>query len=327
MKRCLVTGGTGFIGSVLVKRLVSDGYFVRVLDNNFRGVKSRLKDLPGNVEYFEGDIRNYSDVSKACKNIDIVHHLAYINGTEHFYTMPELILEIAVKGIMNIIDACKENQIFELYIASSSETYQTPETIPTPETERLVVPNPLNPRYSYGGGKILWELMAINFGRKYFEKVVIYRPHNVYGSDMGLEHVLPQFTLRMNKLVQETDSDIIDFPIQGMGDETRSFIYIDDFIDGIMILMAKGEHLNVYNIGTMNEITIKDLAAMVGKEFDKTINILPGKVQQGSTSRRCPDTSKIQRLGHNPRISLESGIRILVNWYKTYANEEQKLNV
>ena len=85
---------------------------------------------------------------KACKGIQVVHHLAYINGTEYFYTMPETVLEIAVKGMMNIIDACKENNIHEMYVASSSETYQTPKVFPTKETERLVVPDPLNPRFS-----------------------------------------------------------------------------------------------------------------------------------------------------------------------------------
>ena len=107
--------------------------------------------------------------------------------------------------------------------------------------------------------------MTINFGRKYFEKVIVYRPHNVYGPYMGWEHVLPQFAMKMNKLTQETDGDIIDFPIQGSGEETRSFIYIDDFIDGILTLIQKGEHLNIYNIGTMEEISIKELANFVGE--------------------------------------------------------------
>ena len=209
--------------------------------------------------------------------------------------MPELILEIAVKGMMNVIDACRENKIKELYVASSSETYQIPETIPTLETERLIVPDPLNPRYSYGGGKILWELMAINFGRKYFDKVVVYRPHNVYGPDMGWEHVLPQFAVRMNKIIRETDGDIIDFPIQGSGEETRSFVYIDDFINGLMQLVQKGKHLNIYNIGTMEELSIKELAALVGKCYNKKLNIIPSGILQGSTTRRCPDISKIQK--------------------------------
>ena len=323
--KVLVTGGTGFIGSALVKRLVKDGFDVRVLDNNLRGIESRLNDVIDDIDIIEADIRDYDRLKKACAGIDVIHHLAYINGTEYFYTIPEIILEIAIKGMMNVVDVCRENNIKELYVASSSETYLTPQRIPTPETERLIIPDPLNPRYSYGGGKIMWELMAINFGRKYLDKVIIYRPHNVYGPDMGWEHVLPQFALRMNKLVQETAEDVIDFPIQGSGKETRAFVFIDDFIDGVITLVKKGKHLNIYNIGTMDEISIKDVAVMVGKIFNKRIKIKPDEVLQGSTFRRCPDISKIKRLGYCPKISLESGIEILVDWYKTHANEEKKL--
>ena len=81
-------------------------------------------------------------------------------------------------------------------LASSSEVYQTPPQIPTDEDAPLAVPDALNPRYSYGAGKLISEVMAINFGRKFFERVLIFRPHNVYGPDMGFEHVIPQFALR-----------------------------------------------------------------------------------------------------------------------------------
>ena len=84
-----------------------------------------------------------------------------------------------------------------LVLASSSEVYQTPPHVPTDESAPLVVPDPTNPRYSYGGGKIISELMAINYGRKFFDRVLIFRPHNVYGPDMGCEHVIPQFALRL----------------------------------------------------------------------------------------------------------------------------------
>ena len=269
--KVLVTGGTGFIGSALVKRLVKDGFDVRVLDNNLRGIESRLNDVIDDIDIIEADIRDYDRLKKACAGIDVIHHLAYINGTEYFYTMPEIILEIALKGMMNVVDICRENNIKELYVSSSSETYLTPQRIPTPETERLIVPDPFNPRYSYGGGKIMWELLTINFGRKYLDKAIIYRPHNVYGPDMGWEHVLPQFAIRMNKLVQETAEGVINFPIQGSGKETRAFVYIDDFIDGVITLVKKGKHLNIYNIGTMDEISIKNVAVMVGKIFNKRI--------------------------------------------------------
>ena len=324
-KKHLVTGGSGFIGSALVKRLVADGLDVRVFDNNLRGVKSRLDDVFESIEFIEGDIRNYEQVKIATEGIDIVHHLAYLNGTEYFYKMPELILEIAVKGMMNVIDACKKNNVKEIFVASSSEVYQTPNSIPTTEEERLIVPNPLNPRYSYGGGKILWELMLINFGKKYFERAIIYRPHNVYGPDMGWEHVLPQFTKRMKKIVDSNESKTIDFKIQGSGDETRAFVYIDDFIDGIMKLLKDGEHLNIYNIGNMHEITINELAELVGSAFNKKVNIIPGEITEGSTKRRCPDISKIMKLGYSPKVPIKDGILELVNWYKDNLNEEKKI--
>ena len=103
----------------------------------------------------------------------------------------------ACKGMINVIDACRAHGVGRLMLASSSEVYQTPPQVPTDESAPLVVPDPLNPRYSYGGGKIISELMAINYGRKFFERVLIFRPHNVYGPDMGCEHVIPQFALRL----------------------------------------------------------------------------------------------------------------------------------
>ena len=99
--------------------------------------------------------------------------------------------------MINVIDACRKQKVGRLMLASSSEVYQTPPHIPTDETAPLTVPDVLNPRYSYGAGKLISEVMAINFGRKFFERVLIFRPHNVYGPDMGFEHVIPQFALRL----------------------------------------------------------------------------------------------------------------------------------
>src|SRR3989338_458400 len=213
-KKYLVTGGTGFIGSALVRRLVQKGHHVRVLDNDIRGASSRLSDIKGKIELIKADIRDPRQVSDACKGVDSIIHLAFINGTEYFYTKPELVLEVGVKGMMNVIDASLEHGIKELVLASSSEVYQTPPKIPTDETAPLVVPDPLNPRYSYGSGKIISEMLAINYGRKHFERVVIFRPHNVYGPDMGWEHVIPQLVLRMDDLSKKQPSGTLDFTVQ-----------------------------------------------------------------------------------------------------------------
>ena len=129
--RILVTGGSGFIGSALVKALVRGGHKVRVLDDNSRGAPRRLKDVEKDIEFIAGDIRDASAVTAAVRGMDEVHHLAYVNGTEFFYTKPELILEVAVKGMMNVLDACARHGVRELVLASSSEVYQTPPRVPT----------------------------------------------------------------------------------------------------------------------------------------------------------------------------------------------------
>ena len=124
--------------------------------------------------------------------------------------------------MVNVIDACRTQGVGTLVLASSSEVYQTPPHIPTAEDAPLVVPDVNNPRYSYGAGKLISEVMAINYGRKFFERVLIFRPHNVYGPDMGWEHVIPQFALRLNKLAQAQAAGPLRFEIQGSGSETRS---------------------------------------------------------------------------------------------------------
>jgi nucleoside-diphosphate-sugar epimerase len=325
MKKYLVTGGTGFIGSALVKRLVKEGNFVRVLDNNIRGSIEKLGDTYDSIEFIQGDIRDTETVRKACEGMDSVAHLAYINGTEYFYKMPELVLDVGVRGMLNVIDSCIKENIKELILASSSEVYQSIERIPTDETVPLIIPDPLNPRYSYGAGKIISEMLAINYGRKHFDRVLIFRPFNVYGPDMGWEHVIPQFVLRMNEIVSKSSDNILEFPIQGGGFETRAFIFIDDFIDGLMHVIEKGKHLQTYHIGTMNEIAIKDVAIEVGNYFKKEVQIVGGKAMQGAVSRRCPDNSKICALGFCPKISLKEGITLSAQWYQAHAHNIQKI--
>lgn len=325
--RYLVTGGTGFIGSALVRRLLEEGNEVRILDNDLRGDMGRLKDISSQIERVRGDIRELRIVKKACKKIDSVCHLAYLNGTEFFYTKPELVLEIGVKGMVNVIDACIKERVPELIVASSSEVYQTPPRIPTDEAVPLSIPDPLNPRFSYGGGKIISELLAINYGRKFFDRVLIFRPHNVYGPDMGWEHVIPQFSLRMRELCQKSKDKKIEFPIQGSGEETRAFIFIDDFITGLMLMMEKGEHQGIYNIGTMEEITIKRVAMEVGSYFGKEVIIVPGKLAEGGTLHRCPDISKLKKLGFTPTVSFRQGVMRTVDWYNKNFDKKPKQKI
>jgi len=311
----LVTGGTGFIGAALVRALVRNGARVRSLDNDSRGAARRLADVEQDVELVRGDIRDATAVHKATEGIDCVCHLAYVNGTEFFYSKPDVVLDVAVKGIVNVIDACVAHHVPEFVLASTSEVYQSPPRVPTDERVPLVVPDPLNPRYSYGGGKILAELMAINFGRKHFSRTMIFRPHNVYGPDMGTEHVIPQFALRMKQLCAKERTGRIRFPIQGTGTETRAFIFIDDMIDGLIAMLNGGENLGIYHVGTSDEISMADLAREVARCFGRDIEIVPGELLKGGTLRRCPDTTKLRALGFSPQTKLREGLARTVSWY------------
>jgi nucleoside-diphosphate-sugar epimerase len=309
----LITGGTGFIGSAVVRALVRAGARVRVLDNDSRGSKQRLADIASEIELILGDIREPGVVEGAAVGVESVLHLAAVNGTEFFYSKPEMVLEVAVKGMLNVLDACRKHGIPELFTASSSEVYQTAPKIPTDETAPLCVPDPLNTRYSYAGGKIISELLTLNYGRKFMNRTVVFRPHNVYGPDMGREHVIPQFILRMKEL--ERSEAPIRFPIQGTGAETRAFLFIEDFVAGLLMVMEHGRHLNIYHIGSMEETSIEDLARAVAHQLGRKIAIEPGELTVGSTLRRCPDTRKLNALGFVPLVPLAEGLARTIPFY------------
>ncbi len=320
--RFLVTGGTGFIGSALVRGLLRSGAFVRSLDNDSRGSHHRLADVAGDersrLELVTGDIRDPAAVARAIQGMDSVAHLAYVNGTEFFYSRPELVLEVAVKGMMNVLDGCVAHGVRDLILASSSEVYQTPPHVPTDERAPLSVPDVLNPRYSYGGGKIISELLTLNYGRKLLSRAVIFRPHNCYGPDMGEEHVIPQLVRRLHERMSGT-TGAITLPIQGTGAETRAFVFVDDLVDGVLRLIDKGEHLGIYHIGTDLEISIKDLVQTLGGVLGRTVTVETGPLQPGGTLRRCPDIGKLRALGYAPRVSLEEGLRQTARWYIQHA--------
>jgi dTDP-glucose 4,6-dehydratase/UDP-glucose 4-epimerase len=190
--------------------------------------------------------------------------------------------------------------------------------VPTPEDVPLVVPDILNPRYSYGGGKLISELMAFNWGRTGFDRVLVFRPHNIYGPDMGWEHVVPQFGLRALDLIAKHPSGPLPFEIKGGGEQTRAFCHVDDFVDGVAVLLARGEHMNVYHIGNPEEVTIAALAREVAFYFGRDIALKTTEAFQGETSRRCPDIGKLGKLGYTPRIGLKDGLATTLDWYSSH---------
>ena len=311
-----VTGATGFVGAYLCRALIKKGFHVNAIDNNIRGKIDRLPTFKDKLKFYKLDVRDKNSLKDAFKNCNTIFHLAAVNGTENFYNKPDLVLDVGIKGMFAVTEAAIETGVKNLVVASSAEVYQTPKVIPTPEDIELFLPNSTNPRYSYGGSKIATELIAMNFGKDHFKKVQIFRPHNVYGPDMGWKHVIPQFIVRIMDEIKNKNKESIQIDIKGDGEETRSFCYIDDIVSGILIMTELGANKEIYNIGNDSEIKIKELLQIIAKHMGVEITINKKESMEGSTLRRCPNIEKMRKLGYSPKTSLNTGLEKTINWYQ-----------
>lgn len=308
----LVTGGAGFIGFHLVQRLVDEGHRVVVLDSEFRGSADGLTELPG-VRHIGGDIRDRTEFPDSSLEVDIVYHLAAINGTKNFYEMPQHVLDVNVNGTQNAIEFALDRDAHRFVFASSSEVYGFPREFPTSEEHPLQIMDPENPRFSYAGSKAVGELFTINATRGSPMEYTILRPHNVYGPRMGYDHVIPEFIERL------VGGD--EFTIYGTGKQSRCFCYVDDAVDAFLQAGVSHEAANeIFNVGDDRfEVSINDLAELL---FDITGNRPPvehieSRELEGSTERRVPDISRARgRLEFQPAVTLEEGLRRTYEWYR-----------
>lgn len=314
-QRVLVTGGTGFIGSALVKGLVARGYDVRVLDDDSRGKSGRLADVADEIELVAADVRDEAAVRKAAAGMDVVYHLAFVNGTRFFYEKPALVLDVGVRGALSTLAAAMAEGVPRYVLASSSEVYQTPERVPTDETEGLRIPDPKNPRYSYAGGKLISELLTLNYLRATPTQGVIFRPHNIYGPDMGFEHVIPELVRKIYDASNGLTLKEAEIVIQGSGAETRAFCHVDTAVDQIVLAGERGQAGEIYHVGRTEEISIKNLARTLGSALGVALTVRPGSAPAGGTPRRCPDVTKVSALGPVRDVSLEDGLAQTAAWY------------
>ena len=313
--RIAITGAGGFVGRSLTRRLVEQGHEVLALDNDFRGSLESVGKHP-NLLRHPCDVLNPNDLESAFRGADAVYHLAAVNGTGNFYRIPQKVLEVGVVGTHNVLKAVLKSRVRRFYFASSSEVYDNPPVIPTPETVRCTVADVFNPRFSYSGSKIAGELMTINYLRDTDTHHVIFRLHNVYGPQMGFEHVIPQLVkIGIEELERHPGAATITIPLQGSGSETRSFIYIDDATRGIEMATLGASDSRLIHIGTGEEIPIRKLAEEIGHVLGVEVQVRAVPVRQGSPLRRCPDTTKLRSLGFAPEVSLREGLEKTVRWY------------
>lgn len=287
MKRILVTGSSGFIGSHLVPSLEQLGHTVVRADRT-HGIDLTKKEIVDNLP-----------------DVDIVVHLAAHNGTKHFYERPLDVIRDGVLPTQYLVDRYAgkvERFVFtgtcESY-ASAVDLFNWP--VPTDETVPLVIGDVTNPRWSYGGSKIVNELQIVAAHNQLGQEYAIIRYHNVYGPGQ-VDHFIPEFYERIKKG---------DLSLKGW-ENTRSFMYITDAIQATCQIIFEPQCANeIINVGITDERSIKDVAEIILKNAGIKGELILENAPEGSVKRRCGDVTKFNKLvNFIPKVSLDQGIKL-----------------
>lgn len=315
LKRILVTGGAGFLGSHLCERLVNDGHDVICLDNFFTSQKKNVEHLLGftNFELIRHDITH-----PLWLEVDEIYNLACPASPGHYQYNPIKTMKTSVMGAINLLGMAKRCNA-KILQASTSEVYGDPEVHPQTEDYRGNV-NPIGPRACYDEGKRAAETLFMDYHRMNKVNTRMIRIFNTYGPRMH------PFDGRVVSNFIRQALDGRDITIFGDGQQTRSFCYRDDLIEGMIRLMnAPDDLVTPVNIGNPGEYTIKELAEkiieLVGSESKLTYHPLPAD----DPTRRKPDISLAKkRLDWEPTIPLADGLQRTIDWFKTIDIEQYR---
>jgi nucleoside-diphosphate-sugar epimerase len=317
-KKILITGGAGFIGLHLARRLLDEGCHVHLADNFARAVRDpALAEILAcsGVSLSDIDCMDPEAVAGLPTNFDAIFHLAAIIGVVHVMERPYSVVVNNIVLLNNLIEhARRQKSLSRFLFASTSEVYagtleQFSLLIPTPESVPLALPDLARPRTSYMLSKITGEAVVHYSGLPY----TIFRPHNVYGPRMGSIHVVPG---QLKKAHDAKDGDVVPVP---SCDQTRAFCYIDDAVEMLVRMMDLDECLGqVLNLGTESpEISIRDVARLCHATVGRDVSILAEPSPPGSPERRAPDMALTRKLtDYESRVSLEEGIAKTYAWYR-----------
>ncbi len=306
--RLLITGGAGFIGSNLAKRLVQEGHQVIVLDSLLRGNKLD-KETYAQIDFIKGDVRDLPTVINASKNCDIIFHFAAVLGVDIVADNPVETMDVEVIGTRNVVEAAFVNNVKKIMYASTSGIYGH-SAIENALTEEVLV----DPRTSYAMAKRYNEIYLASHHEEKGLNVISLRFFNVYGSNQDTRMVVPRF------FEQAMNNEEI--TVFGSGKQTRDFTYIDDTIEScIRLMQINGCH--IINIANEAEWCIDDLAQQIKEitQSDSQIIYLeaPKKRYDYEVERRVGSSDKLQQLtSYKPLTSLPEGLRKIFNTLKSH---------
>ena len=305
--RAVITGGTGFLGSHLCDRLIAEGWEVLALDNLITSGKSNVSHLERNPRFRveRADVTEHIDVAGP---VDYVLHFASPASPFDYLKFPIETMRVGSEGTHHSLGLARAKKA-KFFLASTSECYGDPEVSPQPE-EYWGRVNPIGPRAVYDEAKRFAEAMTMAYHRYYGVDTRIVRIFNTYGPRMRLNdgRALPNFVHQAL-----TGRPIT---VYGDGNQTRSFCYVSDLIEGIYRLMLSDEHLPT-NIGNPEEITILQFAERVREHFKDARPIIFEPLPQDDPKQRCPDITKAKRiLGWEPKVGLKEGLQVTMDYFK-----------
>lgn len=315
MKKVLVTGGAGFIGSYVVNELLRRGYKVRVLDDLSKSIVSYRQQK--NLQFIKIDLTDKRKSFKYFKGFDkCIHLAAKIGGIGYFHKYPAFILNENNKLYATVFESAAELKYKLLVYVSSSMVFESTKHFPSKESDLNKIPLPIT---AYGFSKLIGEIYCRSFWEEFKLPYIIVRPFNAYGINeapgdkIGYSHVIPD-------LIKKILDGQYPVEILGNGRQTRCFTHASDIARGIVMAMENPKAVNNdFNLGTDKETRILDLAKMIFKLIRKgkpfKYKLVPGF--KHDVQRRVPDISKARRiLGWNPQVELSAALPEIIEWIK-----------
>ncbi len=319
-KKVLVTGGAGFIGSHVVEKLLEKDAKVTVLDNLQNGNLNNLKSVSGKFLFIKGDCTDNKTAEKACDGQEIVMNLAArVGGIEYNRTHQAIMMRdnLLIGSVM--LEASRKAGVERFLVVSSACVYPRDCKVPTPESEGFLdEPEPTNG--GYGWAKRMNEKLGMYYAKEFGMKVGIVRPYNCYGPrdhfDSETSHVIPALIKRL------LDGEN---PVKawGSGKQTRAFLYVEDLAYGMISAIEKYPVPDPMNLGTDEEISIRELTEKIIKMCSISTKIEFDLTKPDGSSRRNSDNAKVKEiLNFNPAINLDEGLRKTIEWYKKNEHKE-----